>query len=106
MTHLLKEHGITIKEYLSQHTEDKDYFSKQNSIIEKEEKLNDVKNYVICPICGEKMEKITFWHIKNKHNLEYDQFKRLYPECKVISDNMLNQTLDAQALTNLVVSIS
>ena len=104
MTHLLKEHGITIKEYLSQHPEDKDYFSKQNSIIEKEEKLNNVNNYVICPICGEKMEKITFWHIKNKHNLEYDQFKKLYPECKVISDNMLNQTLDAQALTNLVVS--
>ena len=104
MTHLLKEHGKSVEEYLKEYPEDCSYFSKQASIIEKRKRLQLEKNFVICPLCGEKMEKITYWHIKNKHLIEYDEFRKLYPEAKVISDTMLSQTLSAQTLTNLVVS--
>lgn len=104
MTHLLKEHGKTIEEYLSEYPNDSEYFSKQASIIKRKQKLVNKENFVICPLCGEKMEKITYWHIKNKHNMDYEEFRKSYPKTKVISDTMLSQTLSAQTLTNLVVS--
>ena len=104
MTHLLKEHNKPINVFLKEHPEDKDYFSKQQKIIEKKEFLKNSKNYVLCPICGEKMEKITYWHIRSKHNISYKDFKTRYPNASMISENMLSQTMDAQKMTNLTVS--
>ena len=104
LTHLKNAHNITIEQYLIEHPEDKAYFAKQTALVEKREKLNQAGNYVICPICGEKLEKITYWHIHSKHNMEYDEFKRLYPNVKMLSDNMFEQTKSAQAISNLTVS--
>ena len=104
LIHLKNEHGIEIAQYLEEHPEDKKYFSKQSKLLYKQERLKNEKNYVVCPICGEKLEKITSWHIKSKHNMTYDEFKIKYPDVKILSDNMLVQTLQAHTLVNLTVS--
>lgn len=101
MTHLLKEHGKTVEDYLLEYPEDCNYFKKQVAIIDKRERLKEKENFVICPLCGEKMEKITYWHLKNKHSIDYDVFRKKYPNAKVISDTMLLQTLSAQTQINL-----
>ena len=59
MQHLIKEHKLTIEEYLKKHPEDNDYFQKQAKIIAKNKLLIDDGNYVKCPICGKKMMRMT-----------------------------------------------
>lgn len=104
MTHLQKEHQISIEQYLSEHPEDSEYFSKQKKIIEKRTKLENPTNYVVCPICGEKLEKITYWHVKSKHGMEYAEFREKYPNVRMLSDNMIEQAKESYPLGNLVVS--
>jgi len=103
LTHLKTKHGLTCDQYLVEHPEDTTYFSKQAALIEKKELLKKEENYVVCPICGEKLEKITWQHIMFKHNMDYQTFKEKYPDVKVLSDNMLEQTRKAQPLSNLSV---
>lgn len=104
LTHLTKEHGITIEKHLEKYPEDNEYFKKQFDLIVKQNKLKNKKNYVICPICNEKMEKITYWHLKSKHNMDFNEFKEKYPYSSIISSNMIRQTKEAQILGNLTVS--
>lgn len=102
-THLKNVHKKTIEEHLVEHGEDSVYFKKY---IEKKihsEKLGDFNNYVICPICGNKYEKLTESHIKT-HGISFDEFKEKYPYANILSNTMKQQTLDAVKLGNLSVS--
>lgn len=102
--HIINEHGITVEEHLKKYPEDINYFNKYRLKKEKEELLKKQENYVVCPICGKKFEKLAESHIKNKHHIEWDVFKNMYPGIKVMSDNMIKQTIDAAAFGNLKVS--
>lgn len=101
--HLLKVHKKTIEDYLNEFPEDTNYFSKHKEAVKREKKLCDERNYVYCPICGKKFEKLTYSHIKT-HNLSLEEFKEKHPNAVFLSDNMLQQSLEAQKLGNLVVS--
>ena len=102
--HLTSIHHITIKEHLKKHQEDYCYFKKQAKVIEKEKHLEDPNNYVICPICGKKMPKITYSHLKGVHMLGMTEFKKKYPEVKIMSNEMLEQAKRDFKKGNLVVS--
>lgn len=100
MQHLIKEHKLTIEEYLKKHPEDNDYFQKQAKIIAKNKLLIDDGNYVKCPICGKKMMRMTYWHIKN-HGLTITEFKYKFPDFKMESELMEEKDRESQKLSNL-----
>lgn len=102
-SHILS-HGISIEEHLNHHPKDKNIFKKQIQIIEKKHFLEDERNYVICPICNQKMSKITYSHLRNVHNMCVKEFKKLYPSINLMSDYMLEQIQEEQKKSNLVVS--
>ncbi len=102
--HLLKTHGLSVNEYLEKNPEDKQYFSNEVKKNEKEKLLEDNRNFVFCPICGEKMEKITPQHIFYKHHLNFIDFRNKYPNAKVLSDNMYDETIRSAKVGNLTVS--
>lgn len=104
LKHLKEKHKLNIQEYLNEHPEDKKYFHKQHSQILKKEKLTDKSNYVICPICGEKFEKLSWTHLKYKHNLSVNEFYKKYPNYRIMSDNMIMQIKSIQLLGNLTIS--
>lgn len=43
---------------------------------------------VICPICNEKFKQITKGHIQNIHNINFDKFKKDYPNLKLKTDSL------------------
>lgn len=102
--HLTSVHNMTIKEHLERHPEDYKYFKKQALLIEKEKHLEDPNNYVICPICGKKMPKITYSHLRNVHGIGMDEFKKKYPNTRIMSNDMIEQAQRDMKLGNLVVS--
>ena len=102
--HLTSVHNMTVKEHLEKHPEDYKYFKKQSILIEKEKRLEDPNNYVVCPICGKKMPKITYSHLRNVHNIGMGEFKKLYPDARVMSNDMIEQAQRDMKLGNLVVS--
>lgn len=102
--HLRECHNKTVGEYLRDFPEDINYFPSYVKDHKKKEKFNNPSNYIICPICHQKLEKMTYWHLKSKHQMTFGEFREKYPDAPIISSNMAEQTLTAQTLTNLVVS--
>lgn len=98
--HLKKDHNLTIKEHLINHKEDINYFRNEVKKENRLKKLSIDKNYVICPICGEKYEKITQSHLVT-HNMSMEDFKKKYPEHEILSQSMMEQTLNAIKLGSL-----
>lgn len=101
--HLKEVHNITKEEYLKEFPEDIEYFSKYKKKIEHENKLKKKENFVYCPICGEKYEKLTPSHLKT-HDLTMEEFKERYPDSEVMSVSMVQQSRDCAKLGNLNVS--
>lgn len=54
---------------------------------EKEKQFQNEENYLICPLCGEKMQYISSLHIVNKHNMPYERFLSLFPDFQLQSNN-------------------
>lgn len=102
--HLTSVHNMSVKEHLEKHPEDYNYFKKQAKVIEKEMRLEDPNNYVVCPICGKKMPKITYSHLRNSHGMGMVEFKKQYPDARVMSNDMIEQAKRDMKLGNLVVS--
>ena len=102
--HLTSAHHMTIKEHLEKHPEDYNYFKKQAKTIEKEKHLEDPNNYVVCPICGKKMPKITYSHLRNSHGMGMMEFKKQYPDTRIMSNDMIEQILKEQKESNLHIS--
>lgn len=102
--HLTSTHHITIKEHLVNHPEDCKYFKKQVKKIEYDLRMNDPDKYVICPICGRKMPKITYSHLRSAHNIGMYEFRKKFPNANILSNEMLEQTIRDQKLCNLKVS--
>ena len=102
-THILS-HGITIKEHLENYPEDKDILKKQNKLIEREKIIMDDRYFISCPICGERLKRITLWHLKSKHNMSMKEFREKYPKQEL--NSYMTYIIDKEnfKLGNLVVS--
>lgn len=84
-THLKKVHNIRKEEYLSNHPEDKTYFSLVNPTLnlQMDDKEDD---FVICAICGKKLTRIDSKHL-NKHNITKEEYIAKYGNC-LVSKNL------------------
>lgn len=102
--HLKEAHNMSIETYLTVHKEDESYFKTYKKQIEREELFKEDKYYVICPICGEKMKKITLWHVQNKHNMTLSDFRKKYEGYPISSDFTSKQDKEHFKLANLTVS--
>lgn len=102
--HLKTAHNKTIDEYLDEFPEDSCYFAKHSRKIERDTKLENPDNYVVCPLCSKKFWRITESHLLVHHNMTMCEFRNKYPDVPVMSNNNLEQTRTAQTLGNLVVS--
>lgn len=104
VNHLKFEHGISIEEHLKSYPDDEEYLGRQMKIINKNNLLSDTYYHVVCPLCGEKMSKITNTHLRKCHNMTMDEFKLKYPNISSMSKSMEEQLNDARKNSNLVVS--
>lgn len=102
--HIKKFHGINPEEHLKKFPEDEKFFKGVFKTSLRNNKLEKSENYVFCPICGKKFEKITEAHITKVHGLEWENFKKKYHGIKLLSDKSLVQTKASQKLGNLTVS--
>lgn len=102
--HLKEVHNINVEKYLEEHQEDFEYFNVYKKRIEREKKLENKDNYVVCPYCGNKYEKLTEAHLQSCGHISMEEFRKENPDIDVISPNMLKQTLEAVKLGNLTVS--
>lgn len=100
MEHLKNVHGKTIDEYLKEYPNDIEYFSNQYKKIVRNIRLADDGNYITCPICGEKLFRMTLTHILS-HNITMSEFRYNYPNFKMESDLMLEKDRESQKLTNI-----
>lgn len=84
--HLKQKHNKTVEEYLREYPNDIDYFPNFKKKKNRIELFSNDKYYVTCPLCGEKMKKITLWHCKSKHNMTLMEFRKKFENQKVVSD--------------------
>lgn len=103
-THIKKCHHKTYEDICSEFPSYKDFFKSEMKLIERKEKLCEKENYIICPICNEKLEMLTKTHIENKHRIKYEDFINMYPNCKLISDRIYQINLENAKKCNLTVS--
>lgn len=104
MQHLLKVHNLTPEKYMEMYPEEESYFVKQVKKMQREEKLKNEHNYIICPICNKKFEKLTESHMVRKHGISLFEFRKKYPYCEILSKNMEEQCTHDFKKGNLVVS--
>lgn len=56
----------------------------------KEDKFNNLivnKQYVVCEICGKKAFHLKK-HIKTNHNITVKEYKKMYPNCRIVADDI------------------
>jgi len=46
---------------------------------------NEETDYVVCPICGEQMSRITWKHLKFRHQMTMSAFKLQFPHARTVS---------------------
>lgn len=102
--HLRETHNMSVEDYLKSYPDDLDYFTVYKKCQEKKATLQEEHNFVVCPLCGEHLTKITAWHLKHKHNLSTTEFKKLFPNAKMISDNLHDIFMRNREQLNLKVS--
>lgn len=85
LTHLKKAHGIDRDRYLSEHPEDREYFSYSDPCRQKELSL-DPSTYVTCKICGKRMDKISTRHLQ-KHGITRDDYIGLYGKSDIMTSS-------------------
>lgn len=74
--HLMTKHNISKIEYISQHPEDKEYFTTKNKSLQRELGLDETK-YVTCAICGKKFARIDWKHLAS-HGISKIEYIKKY----------------------------
>lgn len=85
LNHIIKEHGITKEEYLSEHCEDRKYLKLVNKTLDLQMET-DEKKYVKCEICGKKLSRID-WHHLLKHGITREEYIQIYGN-KTVSESL------------------
>lgn len=102
--HIMKAHGITPETHLAKYPVDSLFFKKYAKEKERNKLLSDEYNYVTCPICGEKMQRVTHSHLMVRHNMSIGEFNAKYAGWEKMSDNEKDKFSAARALSNLSVN--
>lgn len=101
--HLKKQHNITKLKYLNEYPEDKEYFKLVDKTRNRQMSDN-ADEYVKCKICGKKLARIDWRHLK-EHNITKYQYIKKYGNITVsknFHDTMSNITI----LTNMEMEIT
>ena len=98
MNHITIEHNMTPEEHLKLHPEDKIFFKRVVHEKEKQKLYSDPHNYVVCPICGKKFQRLSLTHFKYVHHVDYYQWMRehKYGPSDTMSDLMNEKAAKAQ----------
>ena len=104
VNHIKNKHNKTIDVVISEFPDMAEYFHKQKTKFYRMTKLTTDGYYTICPICGERLEKITYTHIVYRHGLNYNGFKKTNEDAKLMSDAMVEQVRSIVPLSNMFVS--
>lgn len=102
--HLKNAHGVSLIQYLKEYPYEEEYFHKYMANKKREEKFKFEENYVICPLCGNKFERLSASHMMSKHSITLSEFRQLYPNYKILSKNILENTKRVLSKSNLVIS--
>ena len=102
--HLKKEHNISAEQHLLKYPEDISFFKIYKRNKKREERLNREGEYVICPLCNKRFNKLTEAHMIKLHGLTLQNFREKYPNINVLSKAANEQVHSAISLGNLTVS--
>ena len=102
--HIMKEHNMSPKDYLEKFPQDMNFFKTYKKKKEREERLKCEDEYVICPLCNKRFNKLTEAHMLKLHGLSLQQFREKYPQSEIMSRSANKQVMDAISLGNLTVS--
>jgi hypothetical protein len=92
--HLKTKHNISKIEYIKEYPEDKNYFTLVNKTLNRQ--MSDNSNeYVICEICGKKLSRIDWRHLK-EHNMTKTQYIKKYGNITV--SKKLHETMSSIAI--------
>lgn len=94
--HLRERHGISKMEYLKEHPEDRPYFVLVNETLNRQMSENE-DEYVICQICGKKLSRIDWRHLK-EHNITQKEYIRRYGDNTV--SRKLHNTMSEIAINS------
>lgn len=90
MVHLMREHSLSVEEYLKYHPEDYNYFKQnQNNNLRLKELASPTK-HVVCAVCGDKFKSLTQTHLK-KHGLTPLEYKIKYPDSTLLSNELYDK---------------
>lgn len=98
--HLKNKHDMSVEDYLSEFPQDTDYFSAQKRRKKRADMLINPSNYIVCPICGSKLFRMTASHIKS-HGMMIQEFRESYPNFQMESEMMLNMDRKSQSKANV-----
>lgn len=97
--HLMNAHGMTKKEYLKEHPEDKGYFEyvvkHYNSNL-----YDDDNEFVTCKVCGQKMCVITASHLATHGMTKMDYIEK-YGRDNMVSKNAHNKMSESSIIGNM-----
>lgn len=102
--HITQIHNKTSEEYLSEFPDDIIFFKKFKKLNDRKSFFSDKKNYVICPLCGEKLKKITLYHLQCKHGISMSEFRKQFPSLDLSSETTKEIDSSNFKLGNLSVS--
>ena len=96
--HLNEVHGIDKITYLKEYPQDKDYFVLVNQTLNLQMSINK-DEYVICKICGKKLARIDWRHLK-EHNITQREYIKKYGNITV-SKSLHDKMSSISTLTNM-----
>lgn len=102
--HLIKTHNICAEEHLKTYPNDIIFFKSLKKQKERNQRLLKNGEYVICPFCNKRFNKLTEAHMFHLHGITLHEFRTKYPNISVMSKSASEQTQNAISLGNLTVS--
>lgn len=99
LTHLKKVHGIDRDRYLAEHPEDREYFTYSDLCKQREFETNK-DNYVVCKICGKKLDRIGTSHLK-KHGITRQEYIERFGGDDMVSLKFHNKQSRAAIQSNI-----
>lgn len=104
LVHLQTEHNISPEQYAHDFPSDTEFNRVYKRKEAKKDLLKDEKNVVACPICGKKMERLSFSHFKYRHNCSFEDVKKIFPNIKYVSDTEKAKMDENRKKANLTVT--